>query len=566
MRQCKNYLYSWSAGPTYIALSMKIHDVALVVALGVWFYGESVLCQLNTTAGNCSSLFESTYYAIRSQADADALASCGENLTPSSIQIFDCLPGVTSIDLNWFTSIHGDLYIGAPDTPNSRIPGTSPKSCNDLITLNAPQLDKILGTLWINELPLLSNIEFPLLSHIEGNILISDVPILSEISTPLTNSTDLSPAFYGDEINIRNTGLVNVNFLSRMDQWLGYTPGINIPLSKEYQHAIEIFITDNPQLQNVDFNSSLNAKTIEITNNPQSHVRFSSATEIDNIVISSVAGVDLYGLTSINKRITISDSSMRQIYAPNLDIVGGPFIVRDNRLLEDIYAPLLSKIGYSSDGYDVYTRDALIIYNNPLLHNISHFSSESDFEGKVNISGSFSSVFFRFLSLKPDPYSQQGFFISSTDPSLDCSHFDAQIYMYEWTEQEIENGYSCAAYEEGSKKDVAKHYKPSSKKKPLSRRDIAGIVIGSTAFAIFVVAILVIHYKRMPAIAPETRNLELVESPPNYAAVGKPHEVPPRYEEMQPSESEAEGERTRSAGVDVPPPVPGSVQPPAAAA
>ena len=264
---------------------------------------------------------------------------------------------LTQITLNGIEIIEGNL---------------ATSSCDGLQTIAAPVLSQITNNFTLSSLPILTSLEFPLLDNINGGIYWDALPDLTDVSFGnLTSSPYGLPGTNVDgDISISNTALSSLAFLN-------FT---------HYSNPALIWIKGNQQLNNINLTGlSWGSNSLTIVNNgPSAQIFLPNLRSAGAIIIGNASFIDLPSLSETSTSLEIYNNYFDVFTAPNLTVIGGNFIVRNNYLLEDLNLPLLTTIGDGPGEYD------FVVANNTALNTITHLNQLWYTQGNVTLSGNLS--------------------------------------------------------------------------------------------------------------------------------------------------------------------------------
>ena len=269
---------------------------------GFWFYSNG---QWRTNFGGKSTIYLSDDIT-NAEAAAKIAVEAGTNT--EAVRIVRCTK-LTTVDLSMLTNL-SEVYIYADSvlqTVNfgglqSVDAGFYIDMCPKLANLQLPQLKKIGPTLtgtyaiWFMNSGITS-LSFPQLTKITGIVYMNNLPVLTSISAPLLTENPLA----------RVTSNVTWPFIIQNNPLL---TTISFPLLVS---AGEIGVSTNPKLTSINFNSLTTALRFSITAN--------------NLLTS----VSLPTLSSVTQDITISSNTVLNTFsAPSLTTAGS--VVNNNGL------------------------------------------------------------------------------------------------------------------------------------------------------------------------------------------------------------------------------------------
>ncbi|PMD29371.1 hypothetical protein L207DRAFT_409123, partial [Hyaloscypha variabilis F] len=306
---------------------------------------------------------------IGSQADAAAFTSCA---TISGTVLIS--PSATGeITLNGPQQITGDF-----DVSNAMA----------LTYLGSPSLTTIGGTFTLQDLPLLSAIDFISLANV-GAVLGANLPAASgTLSFPGAGSR----GFQTKSFTLFGTALVGLDFS------LGGTATVNI--------------TNNPGLSLASINmTSITSSLTIASNNFASSFSFPGLVWAANITASDLYEFSVPDLAVVNGSFGLYGNTFPSFSAPKLTSVGsvttgqGALSISNNTNLTGLSMPLLSSVG-----------GTLEVEGSGMLQAIS-FPALAD-AGKIILIGNFSTPSLGSLSSV-----KNGFDLESNSTSVDCLAF-----------------------------------------------------------------------------------------------------------------------------------------------
>jgi hypothetical protein len=275
---------------------------------------------------------------INSQADATQYASC--STISGSVVLGPDASGIIALDGP--STITGDLTVN---------------NASGLTEFSSASIGQIKGTFTLEDLTLLSTLQFNMLTAVKAISFVS-LPALSSLLFPATVSSAKS-------VTISNT------FLSTLD-------GINLDTVDTLQIDNNNHLTTfSTQVGNITISAIINANGQGLT------VTFPNLIWAANLTFRDVASVSIPSLAVVNGSLGFYESSVDTISAPNLTSVGnfatgqGSLAFVDNTALTNITMPLLQSVGGADQ-----------IANNTDLHSIS-FPALVDVGGAIDFTGNF---------------------------------------------------------------------------------------------------------------------------------------------------------------------------------
>jgi hypothetical protein len=277
------------------------------------------------------------------------------------------------------TTITGNVVIQSDDliqiTLNGVeiIEGNLAASFSDgLQTIAAPVLSQITNNFTLSSLPRLTSLEFPLLDNVNGGIYWDALPDLTDASfgNLTANLHGLPGTNVDGDIFISSTALSGLAFLN-------FT---------HYSNPALIWIEGNQQLNNINLTGlSWGSNSLAIVNNgPSAQVFLPNLRSAGAITIGNAGHIDIHSLFETSSSLEISNNYIDVFTAPNLTVIGGDFIIRNNNLLEDLNLPLLNTIGNGPG------ESSFVVANNTALNTITNLNQLMYAEGNVTLSGNLS--------------------------------------------------------------------------------------------------------------------------------------------------------------------------------
>lgn len=330
----------------------------VLAALAVVGFATASSSATSTTASQCSQATAT----ISSQADASSLASCptftGDIVVDPSIG--------TSLTLDGIQQIEGSLTVS---------------NAVNLTTLSASDLNSISGTMMLNDLTVLSTLQFPVLKTI-GTINFQTLPALQSLT-------------FTDVVNTCSSITISDTQLSSLD-------GINLDTVGVFDINNNFFLkTISTQVANItDF--------LEISSNGANLVvEFPNLIWAGNLTFKNTSSVTMQSLATINNTLGFIENSFESVFAPNLTSVGGTLTFVANSALSNITMDSLTTVG------------SLEIANNSALITINGFENLKTVSGSLDVTGNYSDAEFPALNRV------SGAFHMVSSSNFSCAPFNA---------------------------------------------------------------------------------------------------------------------------------------------
>lgn len=320
--------------------------------------------------------------SLASVAGADSLSSCSFSTTiqaASGIAALNSCPTVegtitvtgddlAAVDLSSVEDIEADIKFF---------------NSSSITSINLNQLQKISGSLSVQALTQLHNIDFTALTEVEKLELVS-LPSFAVINLNkgIANAT---------EIDISDTALSSLDGITQLN-----TIGtLNVNNNKNIS-SIEF-----PNLQTVKEGLTLSF------NSDECEVKLDKLLWAANLTLQDNGDVQINNLTSVNGTFVLAYNSFQTVDIPSLTSVGGSFQIFANDELEDVKIDKLKTIG-----------GEFRIFNNSQAEELD-FSKLETIKGAVNIDGEFGN--FSLPALKEV---DGDFSVTSTNEDFSCDDFD----------------------------------------------------------------------------------------------------------------------------------------------
>lgn len=289
------------------------------------------LCRECSEADHLSRTGDGT--TIKSQSDADALASCST------------VTGDLKIDEHY----SGDLTLNGVKTLDG---GITSSNATGLTGIVAPELESISGTFFIYESPILTTMDFAVLTSI-GAIHWNALAGLQAL-TFTTGVTDIG------DVSIVNTGLRNLD---------------GIVLNTVGTFNIE----NNANLVEVNVNNLTNATNLInfSGNNQELEVLFPNLGTAKNITVRNVQSVSIPSLQKLTGQLGFWATNLTTFSAPNLTTTAD-LTFSGNVDLTNVTMPVLKKV---DGGFLITRNDELSVIDLPSLKMVT---GAIDFSGTFN--------------------------------------------------------------------------------------------------------------------------------------------------------------------------------------
>ncbi|KAK6463162.1 3-prime end of extracellular mutant protein [Scheffersomyces coipomensis] len=255
------------------------------------------------------------------------------------------------------------------------------QNATQAVTLNAPTLQIVSGTLELNANTILATVNFAQLTTVDT---------LHYNALPALETTGLT------------TGITSANSVIIEDTGLTSLDGINVFQLGTFN------VNNNGDIESI--NSGLESVTdlLSISYNAEKvDVVLDKLTSANNVIFQSVNSLSTKNLTSINGSLSVTLTSLDTLEFSLLKSIGNSLTIAHNDELESLDFPVLTSVG-----------GAFQISDNPLLTSFDGFGNLSSIGGSVNINGTFDNGTFSALT------KVAGGFTLKTDGTLSCSEFE----------------------------------------------------------------------------------------------------------------------------------------------
>jgi hypothetical protein len=299
--------------------------------------------------------------------DADDTLNCGEPFANAAITAQCSISGTTTLQnsgdataMPSCATFSGSIAIATGTTDDiaisniGEIDGNFIASNNPKIArIGAPDLQVLKGTLTLDTLQRLSNVDFPKLKNVTG-IAWNALPNLQQIG--FTASVEQA-----SNVRVENTGLRSLK-------------GINI------QQVKDLFLANNGYISDVSM--QLNTVTGNLTladNNKAVNVSLPNLQSAKNLEFRFCGSVSVPSLALVNGSLSLNNNGFDTFTAPNLTSIGAALAIVANDQLNNLTFPLLKKIGANMQ-----------IANNSALETVDGFPQLESIKGAFDISGNMS--------------------------------------------------------------------------------------------------------------------------------------------------------------------------------
>ncbi|CDH55375.1 cell wall protein ecm33 precursor [Lichtheimia corymbifera JMRC:FSU:9682] len=283
-------------------------------------------------------------------------------------------------------SYAGTITIDSTTAPTLDFAGVSTVEGDIVITDNGqltqivfPNLERITGTMRLENNTLLSKIEWPSLNTLDA-LDVTVQPSLSSISFP--------------------AGLSNANKISIADTMAASIDGIVL------SHIDTLAVDNNAQLKKLDLrNLSDVSSTICVSaNSPRLNLDLSHLQSVQQGSFVDLANITLPNLEKVKGDLSFTDNHFDSLNLPNMTDVSGTLTVAGNNKLEKLSVPELQRLG-----------GALLIANNTRLDAVEAFPKLEQVDGSVDLTGSF-----RLVDLPKLQNVKGGLNVQTTNDQFSC--------------------------------------------------------------------------------------------------------------------------------------------------
>nr|CAG8442657.1 6638_t:CDS:2 [Entrophospora candida] len=272
---------------------------------------------------------------------------------------------------------------------------------DDISDLIFNRLERLEGTLDINDNRLLRRVSFPNLTSVT-RIGIANQTTLTKIEFPFLKQADtLTFRQLAADVTF-DSGLEFINNIEISDTNIHELNGFNP------KNVITISINNNPFLRELKLDSLLKVDSLYVASNRNDGFSFEAQNlqTVKDLVIENVTSLSLPSLVSSDSDIALSDNNFSKLSIPKLDSISGTFAIKSNPELKKLDFPELKNMG-----------GALIISENPKLLTIDGFPKLKRINGVMDITGSFSE--FSMPELKEI---RGGVNVETSDKRFDCDN------------------------------------------------------------------------------------------------------------------------------------------------
>lgn len=244
--------------------------------------------------------------------------------------------GATEIELSGPVNINGDLTLAN----------------GIMISLASTSLTSISGEFAINNASYLSTVSFGSLKNV-GSLQLQTLPALSELE-------------FGDGITSADNVLIE-------DTFLGSLAGLALT------QVNDLIINQNRRLVTADLPLTNVTGGLAFTDNGQTFsINLPNLTTVSNLVVSNVTQIKLPALQTIEKSALFDTNYFSAVSAEVLQTCSGGLSIVNNPLLEQILVPQLGSVTGS-----------LLITNNSEMRALGDFSNLKTIDDDMELRGNF---------------------------------------------------------------------------------------------------------------------------------------------------------------------------------
>jgi hypothetical protein len=250
-----------------------------------------------------------------------------------------------------------------------------------LTSLSGADLNAISGTMMLNDLTVLSTLQFPSLKTIN---------IIDWVTLPA-----LQQLTFTDTVNTCSSVTISDTQLSSLD-------GINLDTVADFA------INNNRFLKTISTQVANITGSLDITSNGQDlQVEFPNLIFAGNMTFRNTSTVTMQSLAAINGTLGFYENFFESISAPNLTSVGMVLAFVANPDLSNISMNALTTVG------------GLQIANNSELITINQFQNLKTVTGALDVTGNYSDAEFPALTRV------DGAFHMVSSSNFSCAHFES---------------------------------------------------------------------------------------------------------------------------------------------
>lgn len=330
-------------------------------------YASQVLAALTvvgfaSAATSTSSQCSQATATVASAADATSLASC--TTFTGVIEVANTTSGVLSLD--GIQQIQGSLNVTGATL---------------LTSLTAGDLNSISDVMTLDDLTVLSTLEFPVLKTI-GTIAWNTLPALQSLT-------------FTDTVNTCSSVTIQDTQLSSLD-------GINLD-------TVATFVINNNRfLKTISTQVANITDSLDIDSNGEDlAIEFPNLIWAGNLTFKNTSSVTMQSLASVNNTLGFYENFFESIMAPNLTSVGGTLTIVANPSLTNVTMNALTSVG------------GLLIANNTELTTITGFENLKTVAGALDVTGNYTDAEFPALDRVA------GAFHMVSSGNFSCTHFDS---------------------------------------------------------------------------------------------------------------------------------------------
>lgn len=317
-------------------------------------------------AGTALAQCDGPSITITSSDDAKAIASCN----PYNGDVIISSEASGSLDLGSVEKIKGDLTC---------------KNASQLTSISAGFLTQIGGTFDLEEIQILSSLQFSALTGVAD---------IKWIALPGLQSLNFGQGVQrANTVYISNTGLTTLT-------------GI------ELQEVGMMDINNNNYLKTINVNALTNVtQSLSFSANGMNlAIEFPNLENAANLTFINVTSISMPSLSTVPGSMGFYSNYFQGFAAPNLTETGNTIAFVDSPNLNNLSFPTLQTVG-----------GGLFIANNSKLDSIDGFQALETIDGDINFYGTFSSVSFKSLS---DVKGASNVFTSSSNGTI-CDLFSS---------------------------------------------------------------------------------------------------------------------------------------------
>ncbi|KAG0278068.1 hypothetical protein BGZ95_004773 [Linnemannia exigua] len=282
---------------------------------------------------------------------------------------------------------------------------------SSLTAVSLPGLQSLTGTIKIASNPHLTTLALDGLQSSTGSITLYNNTLLSIVSIP--NLQTINALEIVTAPSLRQLSLANVQSINSFKvEDTGLDNSGILPWSS-FQKVNDIGISNNKFLKAIDIPglNTISGRLIVAANGllegkgEGASLRLSNLTSVSNCTLRHLTDLQLPSLSAVSSSLSVDETNLKLITAPQLKTVGQTLSIVSNNLLSNISFSELTSIG-----------GALLIANNTELTSVDGFAKLKEISGVLNMRGDFSNVSFPQVSSV-----QGGMSVLSSSKDFDCS-------------------------------------------------------------------------------------------------------------------------------------------------